>query len=212
MDRDSSITKKQFKEFVQIFEKCYMHGWFKKQVRSKREIVCFSALVAINSGKKFQEIIDIIKSHADNSGFVSSLNDDIYEPSPNRINFLKSILLRIDQEMQDDSVSKTYHGRITIEHVLPQRSLNEYWRARFTDKDHAEWLHKLGNLALISGAKNSEAQNSAFDKKKEVYGKNNKKVSFDVTKDLCDYPEWNVSTVKERHQSLVNIVKNIWMV
>ncbi len=212
MDRDSSITKKQFKEFVQIFEKCYMHGWFKKQVRSKREIVCFSALVAINTEKKFQEIIDIIKVHADNSGFVSSLNDDIYEPSPNRINFLKSILLRIDQEMQDDSVSKTYHGRITIEHVLPQRSLNEYWRARFTNKDHAEWLHKLGNLALISGAKNSEAQNSDFDKKKEVYGKNNKKVSFDITKDICDYPEWNISTIKERHQSLVNIVKNIWMI
>jgi Protein of unknown function (DUF1524) len=189
-----------------------MHGWFKKQVRSKREIVCFSALVAINTGKKFQEIIDVIKDHADNLGFISSLDDDIYEPSPNRINFLKAVLLRMDQEMQDDSVYKTYHGRITIEHVLPQRSLNDYWKARFTDKEHTEWLHKLGNLALISGAKNSEAQNSSFDKKKEVYGRNNKKVSFDITKDLCDYSEWNIASVSERHQTLVTMTKSIWMI
>ncbi|NES95455.1 MAG: HNH endonuclease [Desertifilum sp. SIO1I2] len=189
MDKDKSIAKKQFKEFVQVFEKCYMHGWFKKQVRSKREMVCFSALVAINTGKRFQDIIDVIKDHGDNEGFISSLDEDIYEPSPNRVNFLKAVLIRMDQEMQDDSVYKTYHGRITIEHVLPQRSLNDYWRARFTDKEHAEWLHKLGNLALISGTKNSEAQNSSFDKKKEVYEKNNKKVSFDITKGICDYPD-----------------------
>ena len=73
--------------------------------------------------------------------------------------------------MQDDSVHKIYSGRITIEHVLPQRSLNEYWRSRFTDKEHAQWLHKLGNLALISGTKNSEAQNSSFDKKKKLWEK-----------------------------------------
>lgn len=210
MDKDNSIAKKQFKEFVQVFEKCYMHGWFKKQVRSKREIVCFSALVAINTGKKFQEIIDVIKDHADNEGFISSLDEDIYEPSPNRVNFLKAVLLRMDQEMQDDSVYKTYHGRITIEHVLPQRSLNDYWRARFTDEEHTEWLHKLGNLALISGAKNSEAQNSSFDKKKEVYEKNNKKVSFDITKDICYYPDWNVSLLQERHKTLVEMAKTIW--
>jgi uncharacterized protein with ParB-like and HNH nuclease domain len=211
MDKDNSITKKQLKEFIQVFKKCYMHGWFKKQVRSKREIVCFSALVAINTGKNFQEIIDVIKDHADNEGFISSLDEDIYEPSPNRINFLKAVLLRMDQEMQDDSVYKTYHGRITIEHVLPQRSLNDYWRARFTDKEHAEWLHKLGNLALISGTKNSEAQNSSFDKKKEVYEKNNKRVSFDITKDICAYTDWNISSIQIRHNILVKMAERIWV-
>jgi uncharacterized protein with ParB-like and HNH nuclease domain len=212
MDKDTNINKKHFKEFVQVFEKCYMHGWFKKQVRSKREMVCYSALVAINTGKSIPEILNIIKDNADNEGFLLSLDDDVYEPSPNRINFIKAVLLRIDQEVQDDSVYKIYNGRITIEHILPQRNLNEYWRERFTDKQHGEWLHKLGNLTLISGTKNSEAQNSSFDKKKEIYGKNNKKVSFDITKDVCDYLEWNLASLTRRHQVLVNIVKKIWMV
>jgi hypothetical protein len=98
MDKDNSITKKQLKEFIQVFEKCYMHGWFKKQVRSKREIVCFSALVAINTGKNFQEIIDVIKDHADNEGFISSLDEDIYEPSP------IAVLTRI----RDRSITQAY--------------------------------------------------------------------------------------------------------
>ena len=64
----------------------------------------------------FQEIIDVIKDHADNEGFISSLDEDIYEPSPNRINFLKAVLLRMDQEMQDDSVYKTeYEEKIIFD-------------------------------------------------------------------------------------------------
>ncbi|MBD2453313.1 hypothetical protein H6G80_04395 [Nostoc sp. FACHB-87] len=104
MDKDKNFNKKHFKEFVHIFEKCYMHGWFKKQVRSKREMVCYSALVAINTGQSLSDILNIIKNNADNEGFLLSLDDDIYEPSPNRINFIKAVLLRIDQEVQDDSV------------------------------------------------------------------------------------------------------------
>jgi uncharacterized protein with ParB-like and HNH nuclease domain len=212
MNKDKNLTKKNFEEFVGIFEKCYMHGWFKKQIRSKREIVCFSALVAINTKKSYQEIINAIKDHSDNKSFILSLDEDIYEPAPNRINFLKAVLLRIEQEMQDESVHKTYHGRITIEHVLPQRSLNEYWKARFTDEEHLRWLHKLGNLALISGAKNSEAQNSSFDKKKEVYIKNSKRVSFDITKNLCDYSEWDIPSLVKRHKLLVDMARSIWII
>ena len=212
MDKDKSISKTDFKEFLQIFEKSYMHGWFKKQIRSKREIVCYSTLVAINTGKQFKEIIQSIKEHSDNDGFFASLSDDFYEPSPNRINFLKAVLLRMDQEMQDDSVYKTYHGRITIEHILPQRSSNEYWQQRFTEKEHSVWLHKLGNLALISVTKNSEAQNSAFDKKKAIYAMKNKKVSFDITKDLCDYTEWDLTSLQHRHNLLIEMAMKIWMI
>ena len=207
---NSKFSKKQFKEFMETFEKCYMHGWFKKQIRSKREIVCYSTLVAINTGKSFDEIITVIKDHADNEGFFLSLNDDMYEPSPTRTNFIRSVLLRIDQEMQDESVCKTYHGRITIEHVLPQRSLNEYWQKRFTPQQHNFWLHKLGNLTLMSGIKNSEAQNSSFDKKKEVYGKSNKKVSFDITKDICGYSDWDIKSLQDRHNQLIEMAKKIW--
>lgn len=216
MDRDKiyKISSKQFKEFIQTFEKSYMHGWFKKQIKSKREIVCYSTLVAINTDKEFEEIIKSVKDDSDNDGFLASLNNDFYEPLlASRNNFLKAILLRMDQEMQDDSVYKTYYGNITIEHILPQRNSDEYWQKRFTDEEHSEWLHKLGNLALISGTKNSQAQNSSFDKKKIIYEVRNKKVSFDITKDLCDdYTEWDLYSLQHRHNRLIEMAKRIWMI
>nr|WP_253912511.1 HNH endonuclease family protein [Vibrio sp. B1Z05] len=143
---------------------------------------------------------------------MESLDKDLYEPRPNQVNLIKSILLRLDLEQQDESVIKTYTGRITIEHILPQKLANEYWNTRFSNEEHAVWLHKLGNLTLISGTKNSEAQNSDFDRKKDIYEKLNNKSSFDLTKDICKVPEWNISALKDRHETLKKSLINLWFV
>ncbi len=206
------FTEQQFIDFVTTFEKVYMHGWLMKQPKSKREMVCYSALVAINNVHSFDEILEFVIAHADNDGVLVALEHGIYEPTPNKVNLVKTVLLRIDQEIQDDSVIKTYSGRITIEHVLPQRPTNEYWLSRFTEEEHAVWVHKLGNLTLVSGSKNSEAQNSDFNKKKSVYEKQNNRVSFDVTKEVCQLDNWGMSELTNRHAKLVNLLKSIWLV
>ncbi len=101
----------------------------------------------------FDSVINQINQHADNSGFIAALDEDLYEPRPNQVNLIKAILLRLDMEQQDESVIKTYTGRITIEHILPQALVNEYWINRFQPQEHVYWLHKIGNLTLISGSK-----------------------------------------------------------
>lgn len=212
MNNVGDLSFDQFNEYVTIFEKVYIHGWMKKQVKSQREMVCYSAFVAINNGLPFDEIIEYVLSHADNDGFLLSLDNDLYEPRPNQVNLIKSILLRLDLEQQDESVIKTYTGRITIEHVLPQKMGNEYWFDRFNDEEHEKWLHKLGNLTLISGSKNSEAQNSDFDKKKSIYEKLNSKSSFDITRDLCKTKDWNRESLIERHESLKKRLVELWLV
>ncbi|MPW34906.1 DUF262 domain-containing protein [Vibrio sp. B1Z05] len=212
MTRKQDLTWIEFDEFVSAFEKVYMHGRIKNLVKSQREMVCYSALVAINNEGTFSEIIEHVNQHADNEGFMESLDKDLYEPRPNQVNLIKSILLRLDLEQQDESVIKTYTGRITIEHILPQKLANEYWNTRFSNEEHAVWLHKLGNLTLISGTKNSEAQNSDFDRKKDIYEKLNNKSSFDLTKDICKVPEWNISALKDRHETLKKSLINLWFV
>ncbi|ELB2228266.1 DUF262 domain-containing protein [Vibrio parahaemolyticus] len=212
MTRKQDLTWLEFNEFVSAFEKVYMHGRIKNLVKSQREMVCYSALVAINNDKSFSEIIEHVNQHADNEGFIDSLDEDLYEPRPNQVNLIKAILLRLDLEQQDESVLKTYTGRITIEHILPQKLTNDYWKARFSNEEHAVWLHKLGNLTLISGSKNSEAQNSDFDKKKGVYEKLNNKSSFDLTKDICKANEWDLFALKERHEMMKNALIDLWFV
>lgn len=115
-------------------------------------------------------------------------------------------------EQQDESVIKTYTGRITIEHILPQALVNEYWINRFEPHEHVYWLHKIGNLTLISGTKNSEAQHSDFIKKKSIYEKLNSKSSFDLTKDVCKSAEWGLSELKIRHENMKSQLKQLWLV
>ncbi len=212
MARTEDFNLDDFSQFITAFEKVYMHGWLKKQIKSQREMVCYSALVAINNDMPFDSVINQINQHADNSGFIAALDEDLYEPRPNQVNLIKAILLRLDMEQQDESVIKTYTGRITIEHILPQALVNEYWINRFQPQEHVYWLHKIGNLTLISGSKNSEAQHYDFIKKKSIYEKLNSKSSFDLTKDVCNSSEWGLAELKMRHEKIKTQLKKLWLV
>ncbi|WP_231363320.1 DUF262 domain-containing protein [Escherichia coli] len=212
MARTEDFNLDDFSQFITAFEKVYMHGWLKKQIKSQREMVCYSALVAINNDMPFDSVINQINQHADNSGFIAALDEDLYEPRPNQVNLIKAILLRLDMEQQDESVIKTYTGRITIEHILPQALVNEYWINRFQPQEHVYWLHKIGNLTLISGSKNSEAQHYDFIKKKSIYEKLNSKSSFDLTKDVCNSSEWGLAELKMRHEKMKTQLKKLWLV
>ncbi|SEH06887.1 DUF262 domain-containing protein [Candidatus Venteria ishoeyi] len=212
VDSKNDLPLELFQDFVTLFEKVYMQGWIKRLVKSKREMVCYSSLVAINNGLSLTEIYDYIKSHADNLGFIKALDEDLYEPQRNQVNLIKTILLRLDIEQQDDSVLKTYTGRITIEHILPQKISHDYWENRYTIEEHDHWLHKIGNLTLISGTKNSEAQNSDFPRKKKIYDKLNNKSSFDLTKDLCFIDNWDVEQLKMRQKQLTDRLVKLWAV
>lgn len=212
MSISRDFSEEQFAFFLKVLTKVYMHGWFKKLIKSKREMVIYSALVAINNHKSFNEIIDAICGHADNENFIKSLDEPLYEPRVSQINLVKSVLLRIDRDAQDSSVLKTYSGVISIEHILPQKSTNNYWMERFQLSEHQQWVHKLGNLTLLGMTKNSESQNFDFIKKKSIYLKSNHKVSFDITKDICQLDEWNMPNLVHRHEVLKSKLKQMWVV
>jgi Protein of unknown function (DUF1524) len=96
--------------------------------------------------------------------------------------------------------------------VLPQALKDNYWKTRFSEEEHLHWLHRLGNIALLCGHKNYKAQYYDFDRKKQIYSDRNKKVSFDLTKDVCEQTEWTVSAIKDRHERLLKLAKQTWTV
>jgi len=204
------ISPKNFSDFVTTFEKCYIHRWFSRMTKSQREVICYDTVANINNNLSFEGIQKKLKSFAMNDSLESYLTGDIYESRSNRMNLLRYVLLRLDQEMQDTSVSKVYNEKITIEHILPQNMENEYWQQRFTNEQHKKWINKLGNLTLLSGYKNSKAINAGFDKKLEAY--KNKTVSFDISKNVLEYSEWNVENLEKRHQFLSKLAKEIWYI
>jgi uncharacterized protein with ParB-like and HNH nuclease domain len=201
----------EFSEFVTLFEKCYLHQWFSKKYKNSRESICYDVIVNINTNESFEKIKEGMISYANNDELIRYLHSDIYE-SHNSFKLSKYVLLKIDQEMQDSSVIKHYSGTITIEHVLPQVMKDDYWTNRFSSDDHKIWVHKLGNLTLLNGHKNSKSQNFGFDKKREIYSEKSNKVSFDIAKNVLEYKEWNIKNLKHRHELLLEFAKNIWLV
>jgi len=210
--KSSKLSLDDFEKFVVVFEKCYLHRWFSKFTKSQREVICYDAVANINTDLDLDRIFEKLKYYASNDNFLTYIKGDIYEPNSNRMKLVRYVLLRIDQEMQDSSVSKTYHDKITIEHILPQSMKDQYWQDRFSGQEHSDWVNKLGNLTLINGYKNSKAQNDNFYKKMDIYKEKNKRPSFDIAKDVLDYSEWNLSNLQKRHDSLLKIATNIWLV
>lgn len=192
-------------KFISLLEKITYQAWVHGKYRDHRNYFYYQLIKAIK-GSSTESIRSVFNNNL-NKTLGSSLDENVYGRG-----FVKALLLRIEAEQQDDSVEKIFNGPITVEHVLPQNMSDPYWTERFSAEDHQDWVHKLGNLTLLSGSKNSSAQNSDFEKKKIIYSERNKKVSFDLTKEICQKQNWSVQIIKNRHENLVEQALKIWTI
>jgi len=201
------LTDMDESEFVNFLEKITMQNWVRRLGRTARLTVYYQLINAIRDQKSAYDIRKIFFTNAKNQEFLNLLSGDVYQQP-----FANAVLLRLEEAMQDESVTKTYSGRITIEHILPQTLKDEYWIKRFTEDEHKLWLHRIGNLALLCGSKNYKAQYYGFDRKKKIYTERNKKVSFDLTKDICLEEDWTSETIKNRHERLMKLAQATWSI
>ncbi|MCO5385387.1 MAG: DUF262 domain-containing HNH endonuclease family protein [Desulfosporosinus sp.] len=201
------VTDMNESKFISLLEKITMQNWVRRLGRTARLTVYYQLINAIRDQKNMNDICKIFRTNAKNDEFLSLLGGDVYQQP-----FANAILFRLEEAMQDDSVTKIYSGRITIEHVLPQAFKDDYWKDRFTEDEHKVWLHRIGNLALLCGSKNYKAQYYGFDRKKKIYTERNKKVSFDLTKEICAERDWTSTVIKNRHERLLKLAQSIWLI
>ncbi|TPG96720.1 DUF262 domain-containing protein [Pseudomonas caspiana] len=194
-------------QFLSLLERITMQNWVRRLGRTARLTVYFKLINAIKIEKSADEVGGVFITHANNDEFINLLGGEIYGKP-----FDSAILLRLEEASQDDSVTKTFSGRLTIEHVMPQALKDAYWKDRFSPENHGLWLHRLGNLAMLSGSKNYKAQYFDFDRKKKIYLDRDKKVSFDLTKEICVLAEWSEDTLKARQERLIKLAKETWSI
>lgn len=201
------VADMELAEFADLLERVTMQNWVRRLGRTKRLTIYFQLIMAINRGSDAASVRKIFVEGANNEEFFSLLDGDIYGlPSA------MAILLRLEEGVQDTSVTKTFEGRITIEHVLPQALKEDYWKERFTVDLHGRWLHRLGNLMPLAGNKNYKAQYFDFDRKKTIYERRNDKVSFDLSKEVCAVEDWNEVALKSRQQRMMEVAREIWTI
>jgi Protein of unknown function (DUF1524) len=124
----------------------------------------------------------------------------------------KYVLLRLDEVLARSPGVTYVHRLITVEHVLPQNpDPQSLWVADFMEDERENWTHRLANLVLLNRAKNSEAQNYDFTKKKAKYftGKNGV-AAFALTSQVLNQQHWTPALLESRQKELLSRLSNAW--
>jgi len=123
----------------------------------------------------------------------------------------KYLLLRLDDAISSGGATYDY-PLISVEHVLPQgMATDSQWAADFDSELHDEWVHRLGNLVLLTRRKNSQAQNYDFEVKKEKYFSSAGGVSpFALTTQVLQASDWTIERLQQRQADLVEILARLW--
>jgi len=122
-----------------------------------------------------------------------------------------TILLRLDTLLSAGGARYDYKT-ITVEHVLPQTPApGSKWLAWFpSQQDRLLWVHRLGNLALLTRKKNSAASNFDFDKKKQSYFAQGSVSPFVLTTQVLSESEWTPAIVASRQEQLLALLEQHW--
>jgi hypothetical protein len=138
------------------------------------------------------------------------LDGDLYSIQKIRL----YVLQRLDTALSKGNASYDF-STITIEHVLPQKpAQGSEWETLFPSQQEREkYVHRLGNLVLLSRRKNSEAQNFKFEQKKKTYFSTHKDklVSpFTLTTQVLREQEWTPAVIEKRQKELIGVLKKVW--
>lgn len=182
---------------------------------------CFNLITSIKKNEPINKIkCDLtakLKADDIQSKVLENLKGEVYYEG-----WIKPLLILVEY-WQTDSDEVAFIDpdpkSINIEHIYPQNAkTRSEWDTMF--KNGEKYLNTLGNLALLSGAKNRYAQNFIFDEKINIYqgfdkygnkasGKNGKITVYRSTQQIVDdykagtyNNKWNEKAVQARHNSL----------
>jgi hypothetical protein len=138
----------------------------------------------------------------------ATLAGDIYTVTRIRL----PLLLRLDELLSAGSAIYS-HAVISVEHVLPQNpSAGSQWLVDFPDEALREaWVHKLGNLVLLTRRKNAQASNYDFTEKKTKYFSTKGGVSnFALTSKVLSEATWTPNTLKQKQAEITGALEALW--
>lgn len=176
-----------------------------------------------NRIERFSALTNLVEAGADLSASTSALqlspeeqhqtymalNGPLYETHSPRA--LALLLLRLDHLLSDGSASYQ-HEVVSVEHVMPQQPApNSQWAAWVPDKAlHQLWVHRLGNLALLSRKKNSSASNRDFAWKKSAYFTKGGTSAFVLTTQVLQHADWTTEVMQQRQDAMLGRLEAHW--
>ena len=91
--------------------------------------------------------------------------------------------------------------------------MSQIWQ----DEAREKWVHRLGNLVLLSRRKNAQAKNYDFDEKKDKYFDKGNPTIFPITlnvirqtEEKTEQTKWNQQIVEYNQQEYLQVLLNLW--
>ncbi|HEV2114228.1 MAG TPA: HNH endonuclease family protein, partial [Terriglobales bacterium] len=140
---------------------------------------------------------------------IGQLNGEFYLMVASPRNY---VLRRLDSSLA--GAEAVYDQPVmTVEHVLPRTVIEgSEWSKWYPTRDLRDrWTHRLGNLALLSRSKNSNASNYDFARKKQSYFAARNGVSpFALTTQILREEAWTPDVVERRQRELIDQLRRLW--
>ena len=125
-----------------------------------------------------------------------------------RVKVATAILVKLNaHENWEGSETSGVESVVTLEHVLPQKPDKASWEEAWPDAEkRGEWLHRLGNLAIVNRKMNSKMNNGGFAAKKMEF----KKSPFPRTRAIADHDSWEERDVKKAQRCVVELANSVF--
>ena len=121
---------------------------------------------------------------------------------------IKQFLLGVNRHGRPDAV--VLRGTdCSVEHVLPVSADHwSVWRG-FEKVEGGDWIHKIGNLTLMSTGDNKPGSNynASFAKKRVSYENS----SVAITRELAANDDWTPELLQARQRSLAEAAVSVWV-
>ena len=95
---------------------------------------------------------------------------------------------------------------MNLEHILPKRASAADWGGPFNADERRDYVHRLGNMALLQKGPNGRIGNKAFSVKKPILTQS----EFALTADVGTQADWTKTTIRYRQATLAQLAVKVW--
>lgn len=111
------------------------------------------------------------------------------------------------EESEEDVVTQALsYERSTLEHIIPQQpAASTNWLRDFDEEFRGRYTYRLGNMTLLTQAKNSANKNFDFSRKRVIYAK----TKLPMTVKLAEQERLTRDFILMRHWEIVHTLRSI---
>ena len=158
----------------------------------------------------------VVKTSADIGSELSTItrSDEEFKTSFARARITRGPLARyllgaLERTMLDEPepelVPNENEREVNLEHVLPRNPTASDW-TQFTEEERRAYVHRIGNMALLSKGPNGKIGNSPFSVKRPVLAAS----SLLLTQEAGAEENWTPEVIAERQNKMADLAVKTW--